>query len=391
MSSCASDPNKEPSEGWQKHLQQKLSEAKPGSTIELPEGIIELQGTLSLQGIDNVTIVGKGKGKTILSFKGQTEGTDGILINANTITLKDFAVHDTKGDGISIKNGVGIYVYNVNVGWTNGSSAENGAYGIHPKTCDQVRLDSCEVFGASVAGLHVEQSQNVIVKSCRAHDNVVGIAVTNSNKVDIFECLAENNAGGICLMDLPDTEIKSGSQVRVYNNDMINNNLPNFGKTGNAGSTIASGTGCFIMAYDHVEVMDNDISGNNTVQLGVASYRITGAEAKDSLYNPYSSTISIFNNRFGAISASADTTRYVGKLLKYYFGNEIPQVVYDGNPDPSLFGEDGKPLNESRICLRNNGDIKFGNLDLKGDFKNISTDLTAHDCEHYAQGGVELK
>ena len=389
ISSCATDPNKEPSEGWTKNLQQKLAEAKPGSTIELPEGVIELQGTLSLDGIENVTIVGKGKEKTILSFKGQAEGEEGLLIKANGIILKDFSVLDTKGDAVKIQNAIGVNVSNVNVGWTIGPSAENGAYGINPIACDQVRLDGCEAYGASVAGFRVSQSQNVIIKACRAHDNVVGIAIENSYKVDIFECLTENNAGGICLMDQPDAA-KAGSQVRVYNNDMINNNLSNFGAAGSAGSVIPTGTGCFIMAYEQVEIMDNDISGNNTVQLGVGSYQMTGSEAKDAIYNPYSSTISIYGNRFGTTSASADTTRNIGKLVKQYFGNEVPQVVYDGNPDPATFGADGKILGGSRICVRNNGDIKFGNLDLKEGFKNVSTDLAPHDCEHYAQSGVVL-
>jgi hypothetical protein len=190
-------------------------------------------------------------------------------------------------------------------------------------------------------------------------------------------------------MDQPDAA-KAGSQVRVYNNDMINNNLSNFGAAGSAGSVIPTGTGCFIMAYEQVEIMDNDISGNNTVQLGVGSYQMTGSEAKDAIYNPYSSTISIYGNRFGTTSASADTTRNIGKLVKQYFGNEVPQVVYDGNPDPATFGADGKILGGSRICVRNNGDIKFGNLDLKEGFKNVSTDLAPHDCEHYAQSGVVL-
>lgn len=391
ISSCATDPNKEPSEGWQKHIQKKLSEAKPGSTIELPEGVIELQGTLLVEGIDSLTIAGKGKNKTILSFKGQTEGEIGLLIKAKNITLKDFAVQDTKGDGVKAQSAIGIYAFNIKVGWTSGPNAENGAHGIFTESCDQVRLDSCEAFGASVAGIHVGQSQNVIIKACRAHDNVSGITVSNCYKVDIFECLTENNAGGICLMGLPDLAVKTGGQVRVYNNDMLNNNLPNFSASGNAGSIVPAGIGCFIMAYDEVEVMDNDISGNNTAQLAVASYQMTGSETKDPFYNPYPSTVSIFDNRFGTTSALADTTKNLGKLVKQYFGSEVPQVVYDGNPDPSMFGEDGKPLKDSKICVRNNGDIKFGNLDLKGGFANVSTDLAPHDCEHYYQSGVQLK
>src|ERR1700683_720259 len=60
--------------GHQKSLQEQFITAKPGSVIELPEGKIHLNQTLSLM-VDHVTLRGKGMDKTILSFAGSPGGT----------------------------------------------------------------------------------------------------------------------------------------------------------------------------------------------------------------------------------------------------------------------------------------------------------------------------
>ena len=46
---------------------------------------------------------GAGQDKTILSFKGQKGAGEGLLVTSDGVTLRDFAVEDTKGDGIKSK------------------------------------------------------------------------------------------------------------------------------------------------------------------------------------------------------------------------------------------------------------------------------------------------
>ena len=41
--------------------------------------------------------------KTILSFKNQLSGAQGLSVTSNGITLRDFAVEDAKGDAIKVK------------------------------------------------------------------------------------------------------------------------------------------------------------------------------------------------------------------------------------------------------------------------------------------------
>src|SRR6266849_3437780 len=91
---------------FQKRAQEALILAKPGAVIELAEGKFELTGTLSLT-VENVTIRGKGSGKTILSFKNQKTGAAGVLVTSNGFTIEDLAIEDTKGDALTINGATG--------------------------------------------------------------------------------------------------------------------------------------------------------------------------------------------------------------------------------------------------------------------------------------------
>ena len=39
-------------------------------------------------------------------------------------------------------------------------------------------------------------------------------------------------------------------------------------------------------------------------------------------------------------------------------------------------------LEENRICIQNNKNASFVNLDAENNFKNMSLDLSVHDCQH---------
>lgn len=66
----------EPGEGVQEALQEALIMAEPGSVIELKAGRYEFTGGLSLD-VENITLRGAGMNETVLSFAGQTSGSEG--------------------------------------------------------------------------------------------------------------------------------------------------------------------------------------------------------------------------------------------------------------------------------------------------------------------------
>ena len=88
----------------EKDLQTQFILAEPGDTISIPEGHYQIQGTLSVEGKENLVIRGFGKDRSILSFLNQSEGAQGISItNSKNILLEGFTVQDSKGDAIKVQ------------------------------------------------------------------------------------------------------------------------------------------------------------------------------------------------------------------------------------------------------------------------------------------------
>ena len=75
----------------EKQLQTQLILAEDGAVIELPARFISLSNTLSLDAKKNITIRGAGQDKTILSFKNQQQGAEGLKIpNVVNLVLENF-------------------------------------------------------------------------------------------------------------------------------------------------------------------------------------------------------------------------------------------------------------------------------------------------------------
>ena len=78
--------------------------AKDSATIQLPEGHYLFSQELSISGKKHLTIKGMGMDKTVLSFKGQTKGAQGIIIsNSQNITLADMTIEDAAGEMAMLK------------------------------------------------------------------------------------------------------------------------------------------------------------------------------------------------------------------------------------------------------------------------------------------------
>src|SRR2546430_636618 len=224
LSSCS---RHQTPEEFQKHLQEQLIKAKAGDVIQLPEGKFPLDRTLSLT-VDKVTIRGKGMDKTILSFSGQKEGASGLLVKANDCTGEGFAIEDSAGDGLTVQGADGVIIRRVRVEWTRGPNGANGTYAIYPTQCRNVLVEDSVARGASDAGFYIGQSDNVVMRRNRAEYNVDGYEVENAEHVDVYDNIAAHNSGGIGVFNLPDLPKQVGQHVRVFRNQLYENNTPNF-------------------------------------------------------------------------------------------------------------------------------------------------------------------
>ena len=373
--------------------------AKDSATIELSEGHFLFSQSLSMDGKKHITIRGKGMDKTVLSFKGQTKGAEGILItNCNYFTIEDLTIEDAVGDNLKISESKNVTIRNVRTAWTGTISSQNGAYGIYPVLTKNLLIEGCEAIGASDAGIYVGQSKNVVVRNNRAFYNVAGIESENSTGVEIYENDIFENTSGLLIFNLPKLTLY-GKNITAYNNRIYNNNIENFGVKGSIISGVPKGTGVIIMATQDVNFYNNTIEDHVTNNLSVVSYLVFAAEEEaeaiinqsiqdrgiravetdyesDTAYNPYPGNVSIHNNIFKNKFWFPTLSNEYGWLMLFKNKATIPDVVYDGIlPDGASLQDD-----EHKICIVDNGAFNFVFMDAAHDFDAFSNDVSPYTC-----------
>jgi len=361
-------------------LQEKLLDAKAGDIIEIPEGTFAFDRSLSLA-VDGVTIKGAGMDKSILTFKGQVAGAEGLLVTASDFTLEGLTIQDTKGDAVKINEGNNIVVRGVKTEWTGGHKTSNGAYGLYPVQCNNVLIEDSVAIAASDAGIYVGQSTNIIVRRNRAEYNVAGIEIENSIGADVYDNVATNNTGGILVFNMPNLP-QAGHSTRVYNNEVFENNTKNFGHKGTPVASVPAGSGIVINSNDKVEIFGNNIKDNRTSNIIISSIYMAGYQDMDqqSGFDGYPEGIYIYDNVFEGGGNSPDGMDLKAlKTLKFGISGSLPDILWDGYLDTAKL-VDGKSQNSDKICV-DNGDVQILNADGPNDFKNPDlVDMADHSC-----------
>ncbi|PZQ21600.1 MAG: hypothetical protein DI569_11215 [Sphingopyxis macrogoltabida] len=310
-------------------LQEALILAEPGDVVELGAGTWRLTDGLSLD-VANVTLRGAGTDAdgSILDFSGQLGAGEGLLVTSDDVYLTNFAVLNTRGDGIKSKGADRIVYHKLRVEWTAGPKATNGAYGIYPVESTDVLVDSVYVRGASDAGIYVGQSRNIVVRDSIATENVAGIEIENSYDADVHDNVANRNTGGILVFDLPSLPMQGGHNVRVFDNIVSDNSTPNFAPPGNIVASVPTGTGVLIMANRNVEIFDNVFENNGTANVMIVGYRYPH---EDAAYQPLPRAILVRDNvhgKAGYAPAFPGADRIAAAM-----GGAIPPVLWDGAGD----------------------------------------------------------
>ena len=352
---------------FEKTLQEKLLDAKPGDVIEIPAGKYALSRSLSLTA-NGVTIKGAGMDKSILSFAKQTSGAEGILVTGDDFTIEDLAIEDSKGDALKINGTRNAVMRRVRAEWSDGSKTSNGAYGLYPVQVTNVLIEGCVAKGASDAGIYVGQSTNIIVRNNRAEGNVAGIEIENSTGADVYGNTAIGNTGGILVFNMPNLPVP-GSKTRVYRNTVTANNHANFGAAGSAVSTVPAGSGVIVNSNDLVEIFDNDISDNQTGNVILSSYYSTDFGTETGIakaYDPYPENIYVAGNRFGG---GGDKPPAQFAPLMALNGGRLPDILWDGFTNPKVA--------DAGICVQN-GAARLLNVDLPG--KSAHARIQPADC-----------
>lgn len=318
----------------QERLQEALILAEPGDEVVLGEGIFTLTDGLSLD-VDGVTVRGAGMDKTVLDFSQQRDAGEGLLVTSDNVTLRDFGIENTRGDGIKSKGANSIVYYKLRVEWTGGPLETNGAYAVYPVESTDVLIDSVVVRGASDAGIYVGQSKNIVVRNSLAEYNVAGIEIENSRRARVTGNYVTHNTGGILVFDLPNLPVMGGGDVLVDHNLVINNDVPNFAPAGNIVASVPMGAGIMVMANDNVRVQNNVIDGNATAAVLVVAY---SQPYDDENYNPLPRQVAVLgNNQLGHNGYAPDFPG--GAQLAEAVGGRIPSVLWDGLGENALLAD----------------------------------------------------
>jgi parallel beta-helix repeat protein len=379
-----------------------LLEAEPKTVVQFPAGVYDFTSELS-SSVDNIVIKGTGTdedGGTVLRFDNQTVGAQGVFATGNNFVIEDIAIENTPGDSIKIEGANGVTIRRVRVEWTNGPDENNGAYGLYPVQCRNVLIEDSEVRGASDAGVYVGQSEIIIVRRNYAWENVAGIEIENSKFADVYENRAIGNTGGVLVFDLPNIPVQGGEAVRVFNNEIVDNNEPNFAPAGNIVASVPTGTGVMVLANDDIEIFDNVITGNQSTGLLVISYYINNASVSDPNYDPIPEKVYFHDNE---MSNNAYDPQGDASLIALLFPDGLPQIFYDSSGVGTDTGEllleypDGLSESQAICAVDDNPDTTWGQisavfyLNAIGDDGNLSTDREFFNCTHASLPPIELE
>lgn len=375
----------------------KITEAflslEDSSSIELKEGQYRFDN-LSLVQLKHIQIKGAGPDKTILDFSTQRQGGEGIRV----AEVKDFVItgltlRDSKGDLLKINKSENVTITNLHAIWSK-SDSTSGGYGIYPVLCNNVLVENCYAQGASDAGIYVGQSNNAVVRKCKAYKNVAGCEIENTTHAEVYDNEFYGNTAGFLVFDLPDLS-QRGGHVKAYNNFIHDNNERNFAKAGSFGTSwgvgnAAPGSGVIIQATSDVELYNNRIINNNSSAIILVSGFFVDGKAGEKInksYFPISKNIMIHNNtlEMGAAFPEPVFAHHTGKILvaiEQKLGARIPMIVYDGISTNVL--NNGTLQNPDSICIRQTGNNLFVNvnaLQMESKDWRPSTDMTAFNCQ----------
>ncbi|MDB5971611.1 MAG: hypothetical protein JWQ90_4061 [Hydrocarboniphaga sp.] len=326
-----------------------MIQAAPGDLIEFDCGYFELTSSLQLSHTEDVRIKGCGREKTVLSFK-TNNAPEGILaVSVRGITIEDLSVVDTAGNGIELRGVDHATLSRVRAMWSSGggrASADpinasnyaakltvpctdpatanpdapenkllgvladtrspdytvsklSGRYGIYPVSSQNVLIEDSESIGASDAGIYVGQTNTAIIRRSRSAYNVFGFEIENVQGGEYADNLAECNTGGFLIYDT-DGLRQYGGRSRMHGNTARMNNTYNFTSGGIVGN-VPAGSGMLTLAYDQIDIFDNEFRDNDTGGIIHISYEIfpEGADRPaEHRIDWYTEGLHIWHNRF---------------------------------------------------------------------------------------------
>jgi len=365
--------------------------ATPGTIIQLAPGRHVMNGTITVE-TSHVIVRGAGMvlpaadgsydtscpgspGEhcgTVLDYLGQGFGSQGILVFGDHFAIEHLTILNTRGDGVKTQDTTGSRFAFVHVNWPDVPDLlDHGAYGLYPAEGVDVHVFACDVRGVRDAGIYVGQSDNIVVEYSHVAGNVIGIELENTKNGEVRYNVATGNTAGIAIFDLPN--LKESYGTRVYRNQIFDNDTPNFA-AGGIISLLPAGTGLIVIGSKDVEIFENDIWGNDTVNAVVASFQISLEAIDDPDYDPYATKVYLHHNRFGPGGGNPVQFGALVQQILQGFCASLPLAEAQANPGCQV-----PPSCNGGLCVQPvPPDIVFGGW--------IDPDRFLPDCASVADG-----
>ena len=242
-------------------IQAAVDRARPGDVIQVMPGMYHEEVVVET---DSLTLEGVVAGDQRPILDGEGRRADGVLSTGDYFTVSGFKVINYTSNGVTAQGVTGPIFRDV-------ITENTGEYGIFPILASDVLIEKCVASGVSDTGLYIGESRGGVVRESEAFANVSGIEIENSVDMLVEDNYAHDNTAGILVFLLPGKTATEGSDTRVVNNRIENNNLANFARPEMTVSLVPDGTGLFIMAADETEVTGNTFSGNKSFAVAVVA------------------------------------------------------------------------------------------------------------------------
>jgi len=242
-------------------IQAAVDAADPGTVIRIEPGTYNEAIVVNKA---NLQLIGTGDGVVI---QNPDDEENGITVNnaGDGFVLKNVTVQNFEENGVYLEHVDNFLLSHV-------TAINHGEYGLFPVFCNGGVIEHCSATGHTDTGIYVGQSSNVEMNFNEAHGNVLGLEIENSSNVSASRNQCYDNSAGILVSYLPGLTSIVSMNNTVSNNHVYNNNHVNFSTPdGGFENFIPTGTGILVLAGTGIIVKDNNVSGNNTLGIGMVS------------------------------------------------------------------------------------------------------------------------
>ena len=250
-------------------IQAAINSAPAGATIRIDKGTFAEAITINTS---NLTLVGSGEGKTIITNPGGANNGISVQANGDGVDISQLTVRNFARNGIVL---IGADNYSI----SHVAAEDNARYGLFPIRSNKGNIDHCTASGSNDTGIYVGSLDGATISHCEVFNNVSGINIENSSSVICDHNDAHDNVVGIESILLPGLSVLVSDNVTIAHNDVSNNNHTNFAPPGSIPAALPSGMGILVIGTDDTTVEKNHVDGNNFVGIGVLSTTIVGALA----------------------------------------------------------------------------------------------------------------